>query len=759
MSIKIKSILLSVVAPVFLILILSGVLLWVQFQADMNKERQSILAGARNIQSEIRLEISESFEILRNIALNPLTARVMERMNQIPEGLDNDDFQVLDEFSTIQELLGLSVEGTRTDLAYIASRGSGGIILGSNVQIGEGFDVRGRDYYQAAMGNPGTTVISSPRISAEESAEPIIVITAARSVENEQGRTVGIVAVNYRLNGIIEIIRENMEEYGVSITFFDSQSRSLLWNRTEDGTYFFDPDNVISLKEWVEGLGVDEIDTTTVAVANSNEFYLEGETFLGSSLIQTVSVGDTRWSLAVIQARSKVVGEVLGSLVTPIAVFVLIFIGAQMVVFLLYMRLMVNPMLRLGRRLEVLSRADADLTLKIQQGSNDEIGKVALNFNTFVEKLRYLMVEVKTVIERTSDIRSNIASNTEETTSAIEQINANLKSIDEQLALLDQEISDNATAIEQITQNISSMDEQIINQSAMVEESTSAITQMMASLNNVNNVAQTKRKTTQELAAVASEGKDIIEETSANFKMVVQQIDQIQEMASAINDIASQTNLLSMNAAIEAAHAGESGRGFAVVAEEIRKLAESAGQSSQTISQLIADITQSVQDTDEHVERTTVAFERISGEVNQTVEAFTEIEHSVAELNIGGQQILESSQQINEVTVNIKNGSTEITSGTEAMLASAGKIRDISGRVSTGMNESSSGAGEIVESMQMMVKLSHELSTIVDQLTENFSRFKTETGDGAGEGAQSAEEEIQPVENPISGADPGGEGR
>lgn len=727
-SVKVKTVLLSIVVPAILIFVMTGFLLYSQFTTEMEKEQELLEAASQNIQRSIQLELSQSFEVLRTMSVNPMSARMAIRMNSVPRGIDNDDYRGLDEFAVFTDLMDRTIANTNADLVFVAGLDSSGLILNRDVQLNE-FEVRGRDYFQGAIIRPEQIFISAPRISAEESAEPIIVITASTAIIDEAGDVVGVVALNYRLNQIIALIREEMERNSVSINLFDSVGRYLLWNEFADSTYFYDPQNPVSLASWSADLGFPEAEAAELVsiLSGDNPHYFEGMSHLGHSMIVTTPVGDTRWSVSVINPRSEVVQDVLSTLLPPIAIFVLVFLVAQIVVFVFYVRFIVRPVVSIGNELKSLAAADADLTVRMPVVSRDEIGNVAASFNAFVDKLQHLMVEVKHVIVRTGTVRTSIASNTAETTAAIEEISANLQSIEQQMSVLDENINETVTAIEEVTQNIGSVDQQIIDQSAMVEESTSAITQMMASLNSVNSVAHMKRETTQALTSVAEDGKGAMEETAANFRTVVEQIGQIQEMATAINDIAAQTNLLSMNAAIEAAHAGDSGRGFAVVAEEIRKLAESAGASSQTITQLIAAITKSVQDTDGFVRKSTVAFERISTEVSQTVEAFIEIEQSVAELNTGGRQILESSQQINDVTANVKNGSAEITAGTEVMLSAAARIKEVSQRVNTGMTEASSGAVEIVNAMQLMVDLAQQLSDIVDLLNENFSRFRTDT--------------------------------
>ncbi len=371
-----------------------------------------------------------------------------------------------------------------------------------------------------------------------------------------------------------------------------------------------------------------------------------------------------------------------------------------------------------------ISEGDGDLTQQLIIKTQDEIGTLGDSFNIFIANLRNLVTDVKSAITSTDDIKLNISASTEETSTAIEQISANLNSVGQQLDQLDSNISGTVTAIEEISSNIGSMDSQITDQSSMVEQSTAAITQMIASLESVSQITAAKKEATRELSKVADSGKEKLDSTFQEFKTVVDQIHSIQEMTNVIKGIASQTNLLSMNAAIEAAHAGDAGKGFAVVAEEIRKLADSSGQSSQMITQLIKDIIEAVQKTDKNVEETMLAFDAIAREVTDTVNAFVEIEASVSELNIGGQQIQQASEQISEVTVNIRNGSAEIKEGTGAMLKSSDEVRQISARVTTGMVESQSGAQEIVRSMQLMVKLSQDLSSIVGELNENMNRFK-----------------------------------
>lgn len=381
---------------------------------------------------------------------------------------------------------------------------------------------------------------------------------------------------------------------------------------------------------------------------------------------------------------------------------------------------------KVNKELGEISQGDADLTQRINVKSKDETKELAEGFNAFVIKLQKLIVGIKQSMINVEDSKNDIASSAEETSSAIEEITANLSSIGDQMKNLDSYIDNNSSAVEQITSNMGSINNQVNTQSSMVEESTAAITEMIASINNINAISDTKKKSVVELNNVASSGKTQSEETAETFKEVVNKIEGIQEMATTINQIASQTNLLSMNAAIEAAHAGEYGKGFAVVAEEIRKLADSSSESSKNINEIIKSVSQSVEKTNISVEQTKEAFSLIEVEVQSTVNAFEEISASISELSTGGSQILQSTEEIRDTMENIKNGSNEVTEGVNSILLSSTEMKEISSAVNSGMNESVQGAQEITKSMHLIVSSGQKLSEIVDDLNNNFGKFKTE---------------------------------
>ena len=340
-------------------------------------------------------------------------------------------------------------------------------------------------------------------------------------------------------------------------------------------------------------------------------------------------------------------------------------------------------------------------------------------------KQQELISGIQSVVFRTDQIKDKMLVSTGDTAVSIEEINETILNVESRLNQMNEKINDNASAMVQITSNTQSFDNIITTQASMVEESTAAITEMIASLNSVGNITKAKKQSTNTLRDIAEEGKKQIDYTSSNFSAVADKVTSIQDMADTINNIASQTNLLSMNAAIEAAHAGDAGKGFAVVAEEIRKLAETAAVSSGTISKLISEITNGIKNTSENLSSTLSTFDSILKEVESTVNAFMEIESSVSELTIGGQQIMTSTEEINNVTVEVRTGSSEIHRGIESSNNALLVIKDNSDEVSAGVGQIFNKASAVTEAMNTMKVMSEELNMITSDLSDKFNQFIT----------------------------------
>ncbi|HOV38287.1 MAG TPA: methyl-accepting chemotaxis protein [Spirochaetales bacterium] len=258
------------------------------------------------------------------------------------------------------------------------------------------------------------------------------------------------------------------------------------------------------------------------------------------------------------------------------------------------------------------------------------------------------------------------------------RINGSVLSIHEKIEALNKDILNSLAAIEEITRTILSFGRQIEEQSSSVVQTSAAITEMDASISNVRGITEKKEDASKTLVNSTQEGKRQMEEMGQVINSINSNIDSVQEVIKVINDIATRTNLLSMNAAIEAAHAGESGKGFAVVAAEIRKLSESTGENAKLISKTLKAIIENIKSAKDLSLLNLDSFTRITHEASLMADAFREIHMATSELSAGSNEIVSATQLLNDVTTSIKEGSHEIALSSEEIRKSIQRIVEAS---------------------------------------------------------------------------------
>ena len=458
---------------------------------------------------------------------------------------------------------------------------------------------------------------------------------------------------------------------------------------------------------------------------------MNGETSFGSYAAEDggdmifgfAPIPRTEWSIA-IGAREHEVFADARTLGRTLLLFLVAVVSLALVLTLTFARRIAKPIVNVKTILKDISDGEGDLTRQLPVTSQDEIGRMSHYFNQTFGKIRNLVVLIKDQAEILHNVGADLSSNMTQTAAAINQISANINGVKNQIQNQAEGVEESSATVESIASSIEKLNEHVESQSASIIESSAAIAQMIANIESVSGILVRNTQNVKELMHASEIGQNGINAVSEHIHTIANESEGLLETSSVIAKIANQTNLLAMNAAIEAAHAGDAGRGFAVVADEIRKLAENSGAQAKNITNVLRNLKSSIDTVSTSSTNALKQFDTIVSMVQIVSEQEMVIHNAMQEQSGGSKQILEALSEITHITNEVRDRSGEMLSGSRDVLAEMKQLALATHEIKGSMNEMAAGTQEINSAVQHVDQISNKNKDSIDMLMTEIARFK-----------------------------------
>jgi len=596
------------------------------------------------------------------------------------------------------------------DMAMVTPDGTARYVLDDTTA-----DLGSRDYFKRAMAGEKAIGVVFSSVTHQ-----VVVMFAAPIFQNDQpgAPVVGVVLARKdggkTLSDIVVNLKSNMPS-GYSY-LVDSDGTYIAHRDTQLVTDQFNPVKEAQKDPSYKSLA--DLTATALKERNGISRYVDG----GKAMLCTYGeVPGYPWLLFSAIEKKDVDDQLLRMRIVVLVIGV-VFIAVGLIIAFIIGRSIAKPVASIAVTLNDIGKGD--LTRRVGIASKDEIGDLSRHLNETLESITDLIKTIKKEAEILTGTGNTLASNSTESAAAVNQITSSIQTVKDRVVNQSASVTQTNATMEQISGNINKLNEHVESQSASVSQSSSAIEQMLANIHSVTQTLVKNAANVKDLMEASEVGRTGLQGVAADIQEIARESEGLLQINAVMENIASETNILSMNAAIEAAHAGDAGKGFAVVAGEIRKLAENSSVQSKTISDVLKKIKEAI---DKITESTTGVLDRfavIDSGVKTVSDQEENIRNAMEEQSEGSRQILDAIGHLNEITQQVKNGSEQMLEGSREIITESRNLEKVTGEISNRMNEMSNGADQINIAVNEVTLVSEKNKDIIGDLAVAVSRFK-----------------------------------
>ncbi|WP_158084301.1 methyl-accepting chemotaxis protein [Marispirochaeta aestuarii] len=588
------------------------------------------------------------------------------------------------------------------------------------------------DYYALPRNSPGIR-ISDPYEEEIREGYSVQMISASRAVHNPEGEVIGVVGADFSIDFFNRIL-----------STIDSKSRGKSTIATETGLLLADS---LSGKEGTylsESHSTDTVSAASEATGGEKESSSENSRIMVQigdqeflQMIEPINIGEgiEPWIYIVSIPREHIYA-------VPRQIYISLMITSAVILVVLTLIIILIAS-RVSRPLGILTGAfetisGGDLRREVHITARDETGRLAQGFNRFTASLSSTLREIKSAMAELRNEADELARETENTDSAFADNSRAINSVLMKASDITRGLGETSRSLDKILENITSLEQRSGNESQLISQSVAAIEETLAGLHSVTENVVRSSEYYRQLNRSSALGEDLLTTVIRRIQEIHSQSESLLETNMVISNIATQTNMLAMNAAIEAAHAGEAGKGFAVVADEIRKLSENTADQSRGVEKILKEIVDIISAIARSSQEAGKNFGEIQGLIGTITRIEEEVKLSLEEQGAGSNQILASLGEM-------ETASLEIDREAESVSVLARKIATEVEVLSKNSEEIQQSIGNVLNNNEAIrhtvdkaVESAEHTAMSIARINENMGIFKLK-----GEDPAEAESEIR----------------